>query len=159
MVETVTVGANRTHPIGEGRPRRHIRYNVDGGLPEPTVVAQRNGRAIALRTRSEYEYDAYNRIEAERKTMRYYFNDEWFDEGYINSVFGDNSRATRINTSNQPFRCKNCKKHFRRIHKSIEILYMKNFQTTFLMECEWEKVSVEHVMKCPLCNSVVKKRI
>ena len=26
------------------------------------------------------------------------------------------------------------------------------------MECEWEKVSVEHVMKCPLCNSVVKKR-
>ena len=113
-----TIGTKEPHTISKGRQRRNIRYYSDEGLNVPTTVHKRNqGRMGGGGSLSEYDIDALKVAEAERLTLKYYFDEEWFDDrGDLNNSLSEGQRVRWEGTPNKPFRCKHCKEAFHRHH-------------------------------------------
>jgi|APSaa5957512493_1039668.scaffolds.fasta_scaffold07178_5 hypothetical protein len=109
MVETDRVKEACTS--SKGGQGGHIRHNADGGLPEPTIINQEIevSRRVHLKSWSLYEYDAYHRLEAEKLTLRYYFDDDWFDKTKSYNISnGLIKRHRNKGSGNIPFRCDKC---------------------------------------------------
>ena len=113
-----TIGNKKPHTVREGRQRRNIRHNSNEGFNEPTTVHKRNqGRMGGGGSLSEYDIDALKVAEAERLTLKYYFDEEWFDDrGDLNNSLSEGQRVRWEGTPNKPFRCKHCKEAFHRHH-------------------------------------------
>ena len=113
-----TIGTKKPHTVSEGRQGRNIRHNSNEGFNEPTTVHKRNqGRMGGGGSLSEYDIDALKVAEAERLTLKYYFDEEWFDDrGDLNNSLSEGQRVRWEGTPNKPFRCKHCKEAFHRHH-------------------------------------------
>jgi len=140
-----TIRTKKPHTISKGRQRRNIRHNSNERFNEPTTIHKRNkGRKGGGGSLSEYDTDALKVAEAERLTLKYYFDEEWFDErGDLNYNLSEGQRVRWEGTPNTPFRCKHCKEAFHRHHnrrkKGIhQKLPQSVFNTVLLIsgECE-----------------------
>ena len=106
-----TTRLTKPRSINKGGQRRDIYHNEDGELFGDTTEAKRVPKEV-----NKYYHDSDVALQ---QTMRYYFDDEWFDDdryyrdhkktkSYVQSV---RSRGDAIT----PQRCVECKRPFQRI--------------------------------------------
>ena len=140
-----TIRTKKPHTISEGRQRRNIRYYSDKGLNVPTTVFKRNqGKGRGGQLAKWYDNSIQKIADAERLTLKYYFDDEWFDdEGDWHKNQSEGQRIRWEGTPNTPFRCKHCKEAFhkhnnRRQNGIYQKLPRSVFNTVLLIsgECE-----------------------
>ena len=102
---------------GQGRD---IYNNKARRLLEPTTYSERNFRDLS-KTKSKdelYGNGIPNKTKAEIKTLKHYFDDEWFDdEFYLRTekmLKSRNDNYKKKGTYYQPMRCPKCRRPFQK---------------------------------------------